>query len=254
MPVRSILIALRFLTRLPLPPAGDITPRDAAWSMMAFPLVGAIMGLLLVAADGLAHWLWPPLPASAMVLVTWVLLSGGLHLDGFIDCCDALWSAKSPAERLEILRDVHTGAYGVVGAVLLLMGKWAMLAGLEWPLRGRVLVMAPAIARWTMTYATWRYPYARRGPGLGAWFKSELRGRHVLVGAAAGSAVCLAAGGPFGLALFALGWLTAVGLARWSQARLGGLTGDVYGMICELVEMVLLAGALLAAARFPMLL
>lgn len=252
--MRSIWIAVRFLTRLPAPAVEEITPRDAAWSMMAFPLVGAILGLLLVAVDGVSHMLWPALPAAVPVLVAWVLLSGGLHLDGFIDCCDALWSAKAPADRLQILRDVHVGAYGAAGAVLLLLWKWAMLAGLEWPLRWRVLVMAPVVARWAMVYAAWRFPYARPEPGLGAWFKEALRGRHVLIGAVAGGAICFAAGGVFGLALFALAWLTTIILSRWTVARLGGLTGDVYGMICEVVEAVLLAGALLAQFRWPGLL
>lgn len=252
--MRSFLIALRFLTRLPAPAVGEITPPQAAWSMMAFPLVGAVLGLLLVGVDGVSHILWPAGPAAVLVLAAWVLLSGGLHLDGFIDCCDALWSAKPPAERLQILRDVHVGAYGVVGAVLLLLWKWAMLAGLEGPLRWRVLVIAPAAARWGMVYAAWRYPYARPEPGLGAWFKSELRGRHVRMAALAGTAISLAAGGWLGLALFALAWLATILLSRWSASRLGGLTGDVYGMICEIVEAVLLAGALLAQFRFAGLL
>ncbi|MGQ9666023.1 MAG: adenosylcobinamide-GDP ribazoletransferase [Anaerolineae bacterium] len=243
-------IAVRFLTRLPAPAVGEVMPRDAAWSMMAFPLVGAVLGLLLVGVDGVSRVLWPALPAAVLVLTAWVLLSGGLHLDGFIDCCDALWSAKAPAERLQILRDVHVGAYGVVGAVLLLLWKWSMLAGLEWPLRWRVLVMAPAVARWAMVYAAWRFPDARPEPGLGAWFKEELRGRHVLIGAVAGGAICFAAGRVFGLALFAAAWLTTIILSRWSTARLGGLTGDVYGMICEVVEAVLLAGALLVQFRW----
>lgn len=252
--MRTFLIALRFLTRLPAPPAGEITPQQAAWSMMAFPLVGAVLGLLLVGVDGVSRILWPAGPAAVIVLTAWVLLTGGLHLDGFIDCCDALWSAKAPAERLQILRDVHVGAYGAAGAVLLLLWKWSMLAGLEWPLRWRVLVMVPAAARWGMVYAAWRYPYARPEPGLGAWFQRELRGRHVLVAAIAGTAICLAAGGWFGLGMFALAWLTTVILSRWSVSRLGGLTGDVYGMICEVVEVVLLAGALLAQSRFAGLL
>ena len=234
--MNSFLIALKFLSRLPAPATVEITPQRAAQSMIAFPLVGALFGLILFAADILLQWLLPPLPANALLLGIWVLLSGGLHLDGFIDCCDGLWVAKSPAERLDILRDTHVGAYGALGVSLLFLVKFAALAGLPISVRGPALIIAPIVARWAMVYATQRYPYARQGPGLGLWFKEHLRVTHVVV--AAGIALALVAAGHLwlGPAMLLLAWIVTLLLARWTQSRIGGLTGDAYGMICEIIE------------------
>jgi len=216
--------------------------------MVAFPLVGAIVGLLLVLADAGLRILLPAAPAAALLLVFWVLLTGGLHLDGFVDCCDGLWVAKTPAERLEILRDIHVGAYGVVGAALLLLIKFAAVWTLPAPLRWPLLLLAPVVGRWAMVYATQRYPYARRGPGLGLWFKEALRPAHLAAATLVALALVIASHVWLGPAALAFAWLVTVLLAAWVRPRLGGLTGDVYGMICEVVEpAVLLAG--IAAAR-----
>jgi adenosylcobinamide-GDP ribazoletransferase len=232
--MNSFLIALKFLSRLPAPATPEITPQRAAGSMVAFPLVGAIFGLILLAADALLRLVWPPLPANALLLLIWVILSGGLHLDGFIDCCDGLWVAKSPAERLGILRDTHVGAYGALGIALLLLVKFAALTGLPADLRGPALVIAPTVSRWAMVYAAQRYPYARQGPGLGLWFKEHLSVIHLV--SATGVALALALAGHR--------WLgpAMLLLAGWTRSRIGGLTGDAYGMIGEVIEsLVLLA-------------
>jgi len=245
--VRLFLTACRFLTRLPLPSAGDSTPRLAAGSMVAFPLVGAILGVLLVLADAALRLLLPALPACALLLALWVALTGGLHLDGFIDCCDALWAAKPPAERLEILRDVHVGAYGVAGGALLLIVKFSALTALPAAWRWPLLLLAPLAARWAMVYATARYPYARRGPGLGLWFKEALRPAHLLGATLVAGILAMAVNIWLGPAMLLLAWLLTLALAAWTHSRLGGLTGDVYGMICEVIEpAILLAGVILA--------
>lgn len=243
------LTALRFLTRFPLPAAGEITPADAARSMVAFPLVGGLIGLLLAAASLVMRLLWPEMPAAALLLALWVMLSGGLHLDGFADSCDGLWAAVPPARRLEILRDVHPGVYGVVGLILLLLLKFSALVGLM-NLEGLAglgaLILAPLLGRWAMVYAAWRYPYARRGPGLGQLFRSELRAGHLAGATAIAAILALSAGFPWGLAALPLAWLTTTIIAGWACRRLGGLTGDVYGMLCELNELILLLAVVTA--------
>ena len=234
--MNSFLIALKFLSRLPAPGTPEITAERAARSMILFPLVGAIFGLILVAADWAFRLLLPALPANALLLLVWVVLSGGLHLDGFIDCCDGLWVAKSPAERLEILRDTHVGAYGVIGTVLLLLVKFAALAGLPQATRWPALIVAPVLARWAMVYATQRYSYARKGPGLGLWFKENLRVPHLAAATVIALALALAGHLWLGPAMLLLTWLATMLIARWTQSRIGGLTGDAYGMICEVIE------------------
>lgn len=182
--------------------------------------------------------------ASALLLAAWVALTGALHLDGFVDCCDALLAPVPPERRLEILRDVHAGSFGIVGVTLLLLAKVAALAALPGAIRLPALLLVPTLGRWGMTAAVLLYPYARSGSGLGQRAKTGAGGQQLAV--ATTTAVLVSA-----LAWWlGLGWrsplllvltiVTVLVTARWIRSRIGGLTGDTYGAICELGEAVLL--------------
>jgi len=236
----GFLLALQFLTRIPVSVKGEISPRVWGRAMAWFPLVGLLLGGALEGGRWLAlRWLSTPL-AAGLTLVLWVLLSGGLHLDGFIDSCDALWAALPPERRLEVLKDVHVGAYGLLGAILLLGLKGLALAELRvgWP-----VLLAPACGRWAMVYAAVVFPYARPA-GLGKTFKDAAGPREVIIGAVTALLVAWIVGWWRGLILASLSWLVAWLLGWWAARRLGGaITGDIYGMVCELVELVVLLGA-----------
>ena len=238
--MRPFLAALRFLTILPVPGAHRFD--DATWGKATawYPAVGLVLGAILAGLDWGLRWLFPEGVAAALLLVTWVALTGALHLDGFIDCCDGLLAPVQLERRLEILRDVHAGAFGIVGVALLLLVKYAALAALPGEIRLPSLLLVPTLARWCMTGAVLLYPYARSGPGLGQKAKTGA-GRWQLV-IATGTALLVCA-----LAWWAgLGWtallplllatLTGLLVAQWIQSRIGGLTGDAYGAICEMTE------------------
>ncbi len=235
--LRSLLVALHFLTRLPLP-SREVSLEEVGRSAWAFPAVGALIGLLLVGSDALLGYLFPPVLRAALVLALWVALTGALHLDGFVDCCDALLAARSPEVRLEILRDTHVGAFGVVGAVILLLVKFAALAtGLSsgtWT----ALLLAPLLGRWAMVYAMACYP-AARAAGMGKTVREFVSGR-ALLGATMLALLPLPARPLEGLIALALAWLFTVLFAHWVLRRIPGFTGDVYGALCESVEVIVL--------------
>lgn len=247
--MRAFLAAVQFLTILPVP--GTHLVRDADWgrSTAWYPAVGLLLGAILAGLDWVLRRLLPGGVATALLLVAWVALSGALHLDGFVDCCDALLPSVSRARRLEILRDVHAGAFGIVGVVLLLLTKYAALAALDGPdgasaIRLPALLLVPTLARWAMSGAVQLAPYARPGPGLGQKARTGA-GRTQL--AIATATALLASGlawyaglGWAALVLLAVTALTGLVVAGWIQTRIGGLTGDAYGAICELVETVCL--------------
>jgi cobalamin 5'-phosphate synthase/cobalamin synthase len=257
--VRSFLAALRFLTILPVPGAGR--PDDAAdaraeppvWGRATawYPAVGLLLGAILAGLDWGLGKLFPPGLAAALLLAAWVVLTGGLHLDGFIDCCDGLLAPVPRERRLEILRDVHAGAFGIAGVVLLLLVKVTALAALPGEVRLPALLLVPTLARWCMTGAVVLYPYARSGPGLGEKAKTGAGRPQLAIATVTALLACGLAGlaglGWITLALLLLTALTGFLVAQWIQARIGGLTGDTYGAICELAEAVaLLALAALA--------
>jgi adenosylcobinamide-GDP ribazoletransferase len=238
----SFLAALQFLTILPVP--GRHLLRDEDWGRATawYPAVGLVLGGILAVLDWALRLLWPGGVSSALLLVAWVLLSGALHLDGFVDCCDALLAPASPERRREILRDVHVGAFGVVGAVLLLLTRYAALSTLPVSVRPAALLLVPTLGRWGMASALLLYGYAHPGPGLGRKAKTGAGPLQLVIGTATALLVSglgwWAGLGWMALGLLGLTALTTLATAQWIQSKIDGLSGDAYGAICELVETV----------------
>ena len=231
----DLWIALALLTILPFAPRqANVSVRALAY----YPFVGVIIGLVLAAANFLLRLVFPDLLAATLLIALWTIITGALHLDGFADACDALFVATTRERCLEILRDVHLGAFGAVGLMLLLITKVAAVASIS---SVAPLVLASVLGRWAMVYAA-AYPLARRD-GMAALFRAGLSRREIFC-ATAFAALGVVPFGAFGLAAFATAFFAAMLAARFALARLGGLTGDIYGMICESVEVaVLLVGA-----------
>jgi len=235
----AILLAFKFLTILPVPVPDDVSPKTMGRAVAYYPLVGAFLGLALVGADLLLGLAVPPALRSALVLALWVGLTGALHLDGFLDCCDGLLAPVPPERRLEILRDVHAGSFGVVGVLLLLLVKYVALASLGGPLRLLALGSAPVLARWAMAYALVAYPSAHEGAGLGGLVKQGAGPGELLIATVLALAATLATWpwlGPAAIAALPATWVLTALLARWIMTRIPGLTGDTYGAINELIE------------------
>lgn len=232
-------LAWRLLTAIPMPLLPEDFGRPAGPAAAYYPLVGLILGLLLAGADQLLARFLPQGVAAALLLTIWVGSTGLLHLDGFMDSCDGLLPPREPARRLEIMKDSRVGAFGVAGAILLLLVKVQGLAALPAPDRWPGLVVIPALARWSMAWVMARYPLAR-AEGLGLFFGRGLGWRQVGLASLITVAATLSLFGLPGLILIAITWATATLVARWAVARIGGLSGDVYGAICELTEAILL--------------
>lgn len=232
--MNDLRTALGLLTILPLETGGQISGRAFGF----YPLIGALIGIVLVGAHMLFHLGLPELLASALLVLMWVVLTGALHLDGFADSCDALFAATTRERRLEILHDVHLGAFGAAGLILLLITKFAAVASLR---AFAPLLLAPILGRWAMVYAA-AYPPART-EGMAVLFRAGLT-RRVILAATTFAALCALLCGAFGLIALIVAFAITTLLARFALDRVGGLTGDLYGMICECVEMaVLILGA-----------
>jgi adenosylcobinamide-GDP ribazoletransferase len=240
--MRGLLVALAFLTRLPVPARGEDAHARAA-SLAWYPLVGLLLGVLL----GLLAWSLngaPSMVRATVVLVAWVALTGALHLDGLADSADAWIGGLGDRERtLAIMKDPRCGPAGVVALVLLLLCKFAALASLP-PVAWPALLLAPLLARTGLTALFLTTPYVRGG-GLGAALAEAPRATCVMAVSLAGIA-CLLDGWRGLLALVAAG--AVFGLwRRASVRRLGGFTGDVAGAVAESIEAVVLLA--LAVAR-----
>ena len=240
--LRAFACALLFLTRVPLPKL-ELDARDMARSAAFFAWIGGLFALcgwgcsLLTPHFGVRT-------AALLAVLSWVALSGGLHLDGLADTVDGFSGGRGERARvLEIMRDSRIGAHGALALVLLIGLKWTALErALE--LHGHAWLMAPIAARFACTLLLAWFPYARE-QGLGSAFAEAVHWPSLVSGALAVSLAGFALGpGAPHAALWAVA--SALGLAWLAQRRLGGLTGDVYGATIELAE---LAALLAASAR-----
>lgn len=241
--VQELALAVGFLTVLPAPQV-PYQPGALGRAGRWFPAVGLLLGAILMGSHWLLSHLFPPLVTAGLTVTLWAGLTGGLHLDGVADCCDGLLAATTRERRLEIMRDPRTGAFAVVGLVLLLLLKVTALAAL--PTATAPLLLAPTWARWLLLWVA-RQPLARPS-GLGADFAAGLSSRSQGWALIAPLLVLLSAP-----TLQTLGAVAAaVGMTwfiiRIAHKRLGGVTGDVYGLVVELSELsiVLICSATLS--------
>lgn len=240
--------AIQLLTRIPLPIQVPFDPPTLARSLIAFPIAGILIGLLTSGASTLLDWLDMPMLAAALALGWWIALTGGLHLDGWMDTADGVLSGRPRAQMLDIMKDSRVGAMGVIAAVVLLLVKYASLVTLfertDSSVVWMMLAIGPVWSRWWMTAAIAWWPNAREG-GMGAMFRAA-KLHHVLgamLTAAVISVLLLYSTGLEGtkvwmsmLVIAGTAALTGSILAVWLNRKLGGLTGDTYGAMNEAAE------------------
>jgi adenosylcobinamide-GDP ribazoletransferase len=234
-------IALQFLSSLPIRLAGMPQPRQLGRSLLCYPLVGLLFGGVLWGLNGLLSGA-PLMLHAALLLSAWVLLSGGLHLDGLADSADAWLGGFGDRERtLSIMKDPRSGPIAVVTLVLVLLLKFCALLALIEGKQSVALLIAPAIARSAMLGLFLTTPYVRAG-GLGQALAEHLpraTGWWVLL---ASAGVCVALAGIPGVFAVGLAAGAFVWLRQLMLRRLAGTTGDTAGALLELLEMLVLVG------------
>ena len=241
----TLPLALTFLTVCPWFRFGEVTPGDLARSLIWFPWVGAMLGLVYWGAGAGLAGLFPTPAAAALLLWLTVLLTRGLHLDGLADTVDGLGGGRTPEACLAIMKDSRLGAFGAVALVLVLLLKFSFLMALLDQGKEQSLVLFPLVSRWGQVLLAVLAPYARPGGGLGQAMTEGATPRRVVGATLAALLLSLLAAGLPGLVSLVLAGLVAWGLSRYFRRRLGGITGDVLGALNEILETVVLGVAVL---------
>ncbi|MFN2121080.1 MAG: adenosylcobinamide-GDP ribazoletransferase, partial [Anaerolineales bacterium] len=214
------------------------TARELGRAVGFYPLVGLLLGAVLALVDLLLARILPVAVRSALILALWIVLTGALHFDGFVDSCDGLLGGATHDQRLAIMRDERAGAYGLAGGTLLLLILFSGLGAVQ-SLRWAVLLLAPVIGRWAMALSVVLFPYSRSA-GLGR----DIKDNAGLEEAALSTVIALLVVLPLAwwlqsvVPLAALGLAAAIGwlVSQFSISRIGGLTGDIYGAINMIAE------------------
>ncbi len=246
----GFLAALRFLTIIPLP-GGKLSPREVGRSIAYFPAVGAIIGLILVGLNRLLGLVLPSELVNILLVVSLAIVSGGLHLDGFVDTCDGMVGHKTVAQRRRVMKDSRAGAFGIIGVCCLLLVKYVSLNSVPESWLVPTLLLMPVLSRWAMVYAVFVYPYAKPS-GLGRAFKEEANRLGFLVATIIALAIAVIPVQLAGLVIMLVVWIIVTVVASYLKSRFGGLTGDTYGAINEIAEvLVLILVCLMAHIGWP---
>jgi adenosylcobinamide-GDP ribazoletransferase len=239
---RDIPLALVLLTRLPVPRLPEPTFARQADSAWAFPVVGLVVGLLACAVGWIALTLGlPAMVAAVLLTVTLVVSTGAMHEDGLADTVDGLWGGFTRERRLEIMKDSHIGAYGVLSLIFTQLMRVALIAALLTAGAYGAVLAACILSRAFMPVLMNALPNARNS-GLSHSVGGP-RGATVTVGFALAAVCAVTLMGSGAILPVIVSALSITVFALVAKAKIGGQTGDILGATQQLGELAFLATA-----------
>lgn len=236
--LESIVVAFQFLTRLYLPINVEWDTANLRRSLMWFGFVGAFIGVILAGAMTLFNrFNVIPAVSGIIILIIWIFITGGMHIDGISDMADGFFSMRDKEKTLEIMKDSHVGAFGVITIVFLLLIKFEMLK--EFIIIEKnvwLLILPPTIARIAAGLVLSFYETTKKS-GLGYTFHSS----DPRIFWAIGFVITLIISSILNiksLIFIGIAILASNLMALWAKKKIGGLNGDIYGAIVETVEVI----------------
>lgn len=244
--MKNLFAALRFLTSIPVP--GDCSGDDLAKSVVWFPVVGLLLGLIAALSGWFVFGFFPKLLASISMVFVLMALTGAFHLDGVADCADGFFSSRPRVQVLEIMRDSRVGGMGVLALLFIILFKVAALAEMDWQRACIALFLMPVAGRCLMVVKMAILPYVREEGGIASAFIGNRDGVKTAsyVSLAIFYSACWFAAGVNGLIAGALAVLIVGAFATYCKYKIGGITGDTLGAASELAETAMAVGLALA--------
>ena len=243
--MKRFLIALQFLTIIPVK-VEDAVERDFTRSASFFPVIGVMIGMLLVLFNMVASQLMPAMPCNVFLLIFWIFITGALHLDGLADTMDGFYASSDKEKILRVMKDTSTGAKGVVSLVMLLLFKFVLLLNIEGDIKVYALILAPTISRYSMFLAISGSRPARK-EGMGKLFIGATRWTELIFSSIIVVIACVASYflplGPvkmLGFIAVAVAVIVTLAFVRYCNYKIEGMTGDTLGALNEIVEIAVL--------------
>lgn len=235
--MRSLILALQFLTKLPFPSQDPITERDITLSLVYFPVIGAAMGAIVHLTHLLLEPFFSGLLLGSVIVLFEFLLSGGLHFDGLSDLADAWLGAYDREKRLQIMKDSRIGVMGAAILLLDILIKAILIA--SWGGELGLMVLYGLGAKLVMVLGVYVFPYARP-LGTGNLYSQVGTKEVALSILLAVPAIIITDYRVLAIGGLSLGVALIIALAISKQLK--GLTGDCYGALHEIFQIVLLLG------------
>lgn len=236
--MENFFIALQFLTILPVKLRQEVKNEDFGRSLVYFPLVGLLIGMVL----SLSALLFSPLPPNlraAMILIISIIVTGGIHLEGFSDTCDGFYGNNSKEKILEVMRDSHIGTMGAIGVVSILLLKFSLIASLSEDVLWKALILMAIASRCAQVAACRGASYARQ-EGKAKYFVEYATRKALSISFLFTLVLFCLFFRLKGLVIFFALVLSFIFFLRYIKKRIGGVTGDTIGALSELIEVLVL--------------
>jgi len=240
--MKTFLIALQFLTRFPVKINSEILGKDLNNSLYFFPLVGGIIGIILLIPLLLLDIFSIKL-IVIIILILQVIITGCLHLDGFADTIDGFYGGKNKERILEIMKDSRIGSIGVIGLIILLLLKIELLASLNIEILWKAIISMMFFSRFIQVFLCNIYNYARE-VGKAKHFIGNKNYIQILVTFIFTIAIIYFLFGYFSIILICLSLIPIYLYSVFIYRKIGGMTGDTIGAASEISEVLFLIAIL----------
>lgn len=246
--IKRFLLMIQFLTTIPLPIQLEVDNKAFGKGLVFAPVIGLLIGSLMGGCFYLASAIFPLQAAVVITLLVYILLTGGLHLDGLGDTCDGLFSNRSKERMLEIMRDSRVGTNAVLGIAMVLLLNVSLLWGMDQKLLLKALVLFPVAGRIGSIIGAGISEYARKGEGLGKSFIDYCGVKEILLSLVFYFAIFYGVKGWVGLVEGIIPVIMAFVSTKFFTRKIDGATGDILGAVCELNQTFYLLGIFLVGA------
>jgi len=238
--MRGFISAIQFLTIIPIGTRMAISPRRLSSATTYFPLVGLLLGLILVGINSfLSAMMVDPFLIKVVLIILLIILTGGLHLDGLADTVDAFGSRKSRTDILKIMRDSHIGTMGVLGLVSVILLKIALLNAINPKVLNISLVLMCILSRYSLVLSLYLFRYGRQ-EGKAKVFAKNTTPRIFIIATIMTLFFAIVILKLTGFAIFILTAIFAFLIGLFVLKRIAGITGDTLGATNELTEIFVL--------------
>lgn len=247
--MRKLLIAISFFTRFPIT-LKDVREEEFYDSMILMPVVGILIGAILAAVAWLTGYIHVKSIQALCVMIAYLWISGGLHLDGFGDTIDGIFSSRDHDRMMEIMKDSRLGSFGAIALILLFLTTWSSLTEIlpDYPV---AILLMPILGRYCAIQACCFTTYARGGGGLGKRVVEMTRPWHVLIYCIMVLGIAYLVLQLAGIIVAVLTMLTGILLMFYIKHRVGGMTGDTIGMTIEFTQAAYLVILTVVLALYP---
>ncbi|MFH1478461.1 MAG: adenosylcobinamide-GDP ribazoletransferase [Candidatus Omnitrophota bacterium] len=242
--MKGFLTALQFLTIVPIK-IKQLDEKKIPRSMVYFPLVGLMLGLILTGTDKFLYFLgFEQIVINMILIIFLIVLTGGIHLDGLADTMDALLSRKNKEDMLNIMRDSHIGVMGVLSLIGIISLKVAFLSSISITSKSNSLIFMCVLSRWSLVLSMVLFPYAREEGKA----KSFIKGvdPKIFIFSTIAAIGCMAIVWKIqSLMLMGAAIISVYIIGKHIKSKISGITGDTLGATNELVEVIVLLGIFL---------